>query len=397
MSKALYKVVVVGGGFAGVKAALELCEKPGFSITLISDYDHMRIYGSLYLTATGGSKRVSTLPLGEIFAEKRVEVVYDQVIKLGRENHCVTTKSGQSFPYNALILAIGVKTNYFGIEGLKEYSFGIKSLEEAVELKRHLHQQLIDEGRQDLNYVVVGGGPTGVELAGVLPSYIKAISKYHNLRERKIHVDLIEAAPRLLPKMPRDLSFRVTRHLRKLGIKIYLKTAVQAQTADALMAHGKPIRSHTVIWTAGNSNNPFFSEQGFQLTGTGKVRVDQFLQAEPGIYVLGDNADTAYSGMAQTALYDGHFVAQNLMRIARKKDPRPYIPKKPIYVMPAGPKWAAVLWGPLRVYGRVGWGLRRAADFIAYRDYEPWNLAFKHFLAEGDKEEYCPLCADDLA
>lgn len=189
----------------------------------------------------------------------------------------------------------------------------------------------------------------------------------------------------------------VRRHLRKLGVKIYLKTAVQAQTADALMVNNKPIRSHTVIWTAGMSNNPFFSEQGFQLSRNGKVRVDQFLQAEPGIYVLGDNADTPYSGMAQTALYDGHYVAENLKRLADSEDPKPYLAKKPIYVMPAGPQWAAVLWGKFRLYGRLGWALRRLADFVAYRDYEPWQLAMNRFIAEGDKEESCLVCTDDMA
>jgi NADH dehydrogenase FAD-containing subunit len=101
--------------------------------------------------------------------------------------------------------------------------------------------------------------------------------------------------------------------------------------------------------------------------------------------------------MAQTALYDGHFIARNLVRIAGGKAPRPYVAKKPVYVMPAGPEWAAVLWGPVKFYGRLGWALRRVADFVAYRDYEPWQLALKHFMAENEREESCPMCADDLA
>src|SRR5690606_23852136 len=121
---------------------------------------------------------------------------------------------------------------------------------------------------------------------------------------------------------------------------------------------------------------------GFQLTRTGKVRVDHFLQAEQGIYVIGDNADTPYSGMAQTALYDGKFVAGNLVRLANEEEPAPYIAKKPVYVMPAGPRWAAVLWGRFRIYGLGGWLLRRAADLIAYRDYEPWKMAIDRWLAE---------------
>jgi NADH dehydrogenase FAD-containing subunit len=144
------------------------------------------------------------------------------------------------------------------------------------------------------------------------------------------------------------------------------------------------------------SNNPFFSKQKFQLTKNGKVRVDHFLQAEQGIYVVGDNADTPYSGMAQTALYDGRYVAENLIRLADQEDPKPYLAKKPVYVLPAGPGWAAVLWGKFRIYGRPGWALRRMADLIAYHDYEPWKLAVMRFAADADKEEICPECTDDL-
>jgi NADH dehydrogenase FAD-containing subunit len=125
------------------------------------------------------------------------------------------------------------------------------------------------------------------------------------------------------------------------------------------------------------------------------VRVDDFLQAEPSIYVIGDNADTAYSGMAQTAIYDGRFVARNLIRLADKKSPKPYSPKRPIYVIPAGPRWAAVLWGVFRMYAIWGWLLRRTADWIAFHDFVPWTIATSHWLAEYDNEEYCPYCVDD--
>lgn len=394
---AKHNVVIVGGGFGGIKAALKLESDDRFKITLISDMTHMRIYGALYQTATGGSRRVSSIPLSEIFAGKAVHVLHDKATGLDRANKTIRTQVGHTLHYDALILALGVRTNYFGIEGLAEYSFGIKSLSEAEELKAHLHSQLMEEGRPDLSYVVVGGGPTGVELAGELPAYIRKIARQHGLPPRKVHVDLIEAAPRLLPRMPKDISKMVARHLRKLGIKIRLKTAVQAQTADALMVNDKPIRSHTVIWTAGMSNSPFFAEQQFQLSKNGKVRVDQFLQAEAGIYVIGDNADTPYSGMAQTALYDGHYVADNLIRLADKEEPAPYIAKKPIYVLPAGPKWAAVLWGKFRLYGWPGWVLRRLADLVAYHDYEPWQLAIQRFAAEAEEEETCLVCADDMS
>lgn len=390
---AKHRVVIVGGGFGGVKTALELADDPRFHITLITDHLDFRYYPTLYRTATGGSKRISSIPLREIFAGKRVHLLQDEVVGIDRQARTVKTKIGHTVGYEAVVIGLGVRTNYFHIEGLPELSYGIKSVANAEALKAHLHQQLVADHKPDLNYVVIGGGPTGIELAGELPAYLKYITKQHGMPRRAIHVDLIEAAPRLLPRMPKDLSKRVARRLRKLGVRLYLSTTVQAQTADALMVGDKPIRSHTVIWTAGVANHPFFTEQAFQLAKNGKVRVDQYLQTETGIYVIGDNADTPFSGMAQTALYDGAFVAKNLKRLANKEEARPYVAKKPIYVFPAGPGWAAVLWGRIRIYGRLGWILRSLADLLAYHDYQPWRLASKLWIASGDTEETCPTCS----
>lgn len=391
---AKHRIVIVGGGFGGLKAALELGKDSRFDVTVISDHDDFRVYPSLYHVSTGGPKRAASIPLSEIFSGKPVTTVVDTVTGIDRTARTVTTASKKVFTYEAVIFALGVQTNYFHIEGLQEYSYGIKTVTDAQKLKYHLHQQLCDEKKPDLNYVVIGGGPTGIELAGALPSYIKKLMKQHGIKNRAVHVDLIEAAPRLVPRMPRDVSTMIARNLRKQGVKIFTKTAVQAQTADALMINNKPIRSHTVIWTAGVMNNPFFAGHEFQLARNSKVRVDQFLQSEPGVYVIGDNADTPYSGMAQTALYDGSFVAANLQRIASKQDPKPYVAKKPIYVLPAGPKWAAVLWGKVRIYGWLGWALRSVADLVEYHDYLPWTLAMKRWEALDDVEETCSYCND---
>lgn len=390
------RVVILGGGFGGVKTALSLSGDKRFHITLITDQIDFRYYPALYRTATGGKRMISSVPLSEIFEGKSIHLINDTVTGIDRQSRTVSTKVNHTIGYEAIVISLGVKTNYFHIEGLQELSYGIKTPDDAEELKNHLHQQMIADNRPDLNYVVVGGGPTGIELAGVLPSYLRQIAKQHGIHNRAIHVDLVEAAPRLVPRMPKDISRRLARQLRKNGVHLYLNTTVQAQTADALMVNNKPIRSHTVIWTAGVANHPFFGEQGFQMAKNGKVRVDQFLQSEMGIYVIGDNADTPYSGMAQTALHDGNYVASNLKRLASKQDAKPYIAKKPIYVFPAGHHWAAVLWGNIRIYGRLGWLLRSFADLIAYHDYEPWQLASRRWLAEDDSEESCIICTDKV-
>jgi len=386
------KILIVGGGFGGIKASLELAEDERFRVTLLSDKPNFRYYPNLFQTATGGRAVESSIPLKSIFAEESVELATGQADKLDRKSKTIHTVDGKIHHYDILILALGVITNYFGIKGLEEYAYGIKSLEEAERLKAHLHQQLTDEHEPDLNYVIIGGGPTGIELAGQLPQYMRHIMKKHGIRNRSIHIDLVEAAPSLVPRLPKDAQKAIAKQLRRLGIKLYLGQTVQAETADALMVNNRPISSHTVIWTAGVTNNPFFKINDFVLTDHGKVVVNESLQAESDIYVLGDNANTQYSGMAQTALYDAIFVAHNIKRTASGEKLQPYQPKEPISVIPAGPHWSAVVYGKIRLYGWLGWVLREAANFVAFRDIEPWWKAGAQWMTEFGNEESCPVC-----
>lgn len=393
MAQAKTRVLVVGGGFGGVKTALELGESDLFDVTLLSDRGDFHYYPTLYHTATGGKIAQSRIPLADLFAHTNVRLERGTAMRLHRRKKELVTKEGHTYSYDILVLALGTVTNYFGVTGLKTYSYSIKSPAEAKRFKNHLHQQLIDARQPDLNYVVVGGGPTGIELAGALPGYLKEIMEAHGVRRRSVHVDLIEAAPRLLPRMPKRLSRAVTRRLRSLGVSVHTGKKVQAATADELMVDGKPIRSHSVIWTAGVSNNPFFAENGFPTGSHGRVQVSPYLEAEEEIYVIGDNADTPYAGMAQTALYDAKTLADNLIRGAEGRLMQPYKPKKPITVIPVGPGWAAVLWRDTQLYGRLGWMLRSAADLVGFHDLQPWWRAAEQWATELGTEEECPMCA----
>ena len=388
------RVVIVGGGFAGTKAAIELAKCEDCAVTLISDHSHFRYYPTLYLAATGGKRAGSRIRLGNILEDSRVKFVRGTATKLNREQKQLETAEGEKFGYDTLILALGNVTNYFGIPGLPEYSYGIKSSEEAERFKKHLHQQLAEDGAPDPNYVIVGGGPTGIELAGALPAYLQNIMEKHGTKNRQLIITLVEAAPRLLPRSPEKVSAAITKRLESLGIKIMLGTAVKGETPDTLMAGEQPLKSHTVVWTAGVTNHPFFKENNFKLTEKGKVEVDEYLQAEPGIFVLGDNANTPFSGMAQTALHDGHFVAGNLERHLHGQQPEHYVPKQPISVIPVGPRWASVQWGKATFSGWIGWVLRALADLIGFHDLESWPKAGEQWMtAMGEEELDCATCA----
>lgn len=391
------KVLVVGGGFGGVKAALKLSSSNRFSITLLSDETEFRYYPSLYHTATGGTRANSSISLQRIFKNRNVTLVHGRAETIDRKAKTITTTDGTVHEFDTLVLSLGVVTNYFGIPGLPDYSYSIKSQAEVQKLKEHLHRQLINHKEPDLSYVVIGAGPTGIELAGALPAYLREVMKRHGLPRRKIHVDLIEAAPRLLPRMPKDIGRSVRKRLRKLGVRLYVNSIVQGQTADELTVSGKPIRSHTVIWTAGVTNHPFYTTNHFVMMGRGKVGVDTYLQTEDNIFVIGDNANTPYSGLAQTALYDGEFIAENLIRRSEGKDMRSYKAKKCVTVIPAGKNWAAVSYGKFRMYGRLGYALRSAADFIGFKDLEPWREATMQWFTEFGHQESCEVCTIALA
>lgn len=386
------KILIVGGGFGGIKTALELCDDERFDITLLSERYHFRYYPTLWRAATGGNLGASKIMLKNIFEDKPVNIKKGVAEKLDRTKHQIITEDGKKYSYDELILSVGVVTNYFGIKGLKKYAYGIKSVEEAERLRKHLHKSLVS-GDSESNYVIIGGGPTGVELAGALPGYLNHIIRAHNLPQRELHIDLVEAAPRLVPRMPQSYSHAIAKRLRSLGVKLFLGQTVSAETADKLKLSGHSIDSHTVIWTAGVASNPFYAANKFIMGGHGKVSVDKNLSAEDNVYVLGDNADTPYSGMAQTALYDAKFVAANLKRLADGSRPRIYEPKLPVYITPCGYGWAAVLWGKFGTFGKLGWWLRSAADYAGYHDYQPWWKASQLLLEEAHETDECKICA----
>ena len=391
------KILIVGGGFAGVKAALELANDARFEVTLLSNETNFRYYPTLYHVATGGKRANASIPLRSFFESKNINLKQGVAISLDRQAKTITTNDQTVYRFDTLVLALGVVTNYFHIPGLEELSYGVKSIEDVEKLKYHLHQQLISEHKPDLNYVIVGAGPTGIELAGALPSYIKRLMKLHGIDHRVIHIDLIEAAPRLLPRLPQETSRIIKRRLKRKGIRLYLNQAVQGETANELTVSGKPIQSHTVIWTAGTANNPFFTSNGFVMSANHKVATDIFLQSEENIFILGDNANTPYSGMAQTAVTDGKYLANNLKRRSEGKVMKGYKVKQPITVIPVGDNWAAVVSGQIRIYGWLGWILRQIADAWAFHDYEPWIQASRQWLTYYGDEEPCQACLQTAA
>jgi NADH dehydrogenase len=386
-------VVIIGGGFAGVKAALELANEKKIKVTLISERDHFLFYPALYSTATGRSRKQSILPLTHLFRNTNVTVVQDTVISIDAPRRIVVTKDGE-FRYDRAVFALGVVTSYFGISGLDTYSYSIKSAPEIDRFKQHLHEEMTSEKHLDKNYIIVGAGPTGVELSAALAHYLKKIANAHNIKSSKIRLSLVEAAPRVLPRMSEQASAVVEERLKQLGVTVMTNKNVESEDDDSIIISGKDIPSKTVVWTSGVSNHPFFAEHSdiFKLAKNGRVEVDPHLKADEHIYVVGDNADTRYTGLAQTALYDGIFVAKAIKAEVRGEALPTYAPKKQPVVIPVGDNWALLEYGPIRVTGLLASLVRRAADLIGYMDFFPVTKALKLWSTEAQTEELCSAC-----
>lgn len=371
-------ITIVGGGFGGVKAALELAKDKTNRITLISDKPDFQYYPALYGTATGRSHMQSWVPLGEIFADKEnVHVILDTITAIDPQTHELTGQSGAVYTYKKVIMALGTVTTYFGIEGLDTYAYGIKSASEIKKLKHHLYSELGERGVIDKHYVIVGAGPTGVELAAALGLYLERLCKYYEVPHKNIEIDLIEAAPRVLPKMSEKTSARVAARLRKLGVKVQTGQAVESATADNIMVSGKPIKSQTVIWTSGVANHPFYKENGqhFSFTPNGRVLVDAHMLAAKDVYVIGDNAATQFTGLAQTALHDALFVAKNIQHAKNNRPLKEYQAVMPPVVVPVGENWAVFEWRKIRLAGWFASIIRRMADLMGYSDILPIGLS----------------------
>lgn len=380
------QIIVVGGGFGGVKTALELSKNKKNHVTLISDKPDFQYYPALYSTATGGSHLQSWVPLGEIFADHdNVTIIIDSITSIDKASRTIKTVSGATHEYKTLVLALGSVTTYFGIEGLDHFAYGIKSHDEIMRLKQHLLRSFSTANTADTHFLIIGAGPTGVELASSLGAYLKHLKKKAGHTQPRASISIIEAAPRVLPRMSEKASAKVQAQLKKLGVHVELNKKVEAETADSLIVSGRPIKSHTVIWTSGVANNPFFkaNESQFKLAPNGRVLVDKHLRVDPHVYVIGDNALTPFGGLAQTALHDALYVSKQILGKSNKQ----YTAKQPPVVVPIGNDWAIFEYKWIRFGGRLGSLIRQAADFTGYHDILPFGQALGVWRAQTVKEE----------
>ncbi len=383
------KVVIVGGGFGGVKTAMELSNKRGFEITLISNTTNFEYHGALYRAATGNSPMEVVIPLREIFARsKNVTVVLDQISRINPKAHAVQSEDGHIYKYDNLILALGSDINYFGLEGMESKTFCMNTINHTIALRHQLITQF-KTGKQT-TVAVIGGGPSGVELAGELGNFARKVMRKYDKPIVRPKVILIEGADRLLPNFDPILSARVYKRLQSMDVELKLSTKVNSCEVGKVCLNTGDIDADIIVWTAGTRLPAFYEKNNFFELERGRVKVDEYLRLQkyPEIHVIGDNAMTKYSGMAQTALYDAKYVAHNIQANQVGKQPKPYRPHKPIYVVPVGHAWAVVNSEKHKLSGYRGWLSRRRADLAILRHFEPYKKALKQWRKGNNSAFY---------
>lgn len=369
-------VVVVGGGFGGVKAALELSKRQIGKITLISDHSYFLHHATLYATATGRSAEESVIPLNVIFEKHpNVEIVTDKVSGFDPHRHLISSER-KDYHYDKLVLALGSVTTFFGIKGLAEHAYGIKTFEEVEQFQEHIHDEVVHQ-KLDKEYFVIGAGPTGVEMASALNQYLKSIKDIFRLKHSQPKVTLVEAKDRILPHMSQTASDKVRRELKKQGIRVLVDHKVTALDDGKITIEGKLYPTTTAVWTSGVTNNPFFTKNAgyFDIAKDKRVLVNPYLEALEDVYVIGDNNTVKHSGMALPALKQATHVAKNITRIATKRPQTGFRPSSVPTGLPVGEHWGYVEWLGLYIAGRSGRTVRRWMELYGYCQLVPFHKA----------------------
>lgn len=385
------QILIVGGGFGGVETALRLSRKniSNVEITLLSQNPYLLYYPSLYSLALESDERRSIIPLSDIFAKKDVLLMTDTVTSLDSSKKIVMGSSGMVYPYDMLVLALGAETTYFGLPGLDTLSYGFKSLPESRKLRSHI-DSLFDiekitalseeEKKNHFHTVIVGGGPSGIEMAGALIENLRTRLTQASLDASLAQVTIVEGSPRLMPVVAEKVSARILARLQKIGVNVLLNKRLEKQELNNVCMNDMTLCADTVIWTAGSKTNSFYATiPGVTFSPRKKVVVDAKtleVVGVPDVYVIGDAAETTYSGLAQTAITDGIFLANYFKaKLSNQKLPE-YVSIKKAYATPVDSRFGVVAYGPVAVFG---WPARIFRDLVDIHYF--WHvLPFKTFL-----------------
>ena len=367
-------VVVAGGGFAGLNAARTLGRARQVEVTLVDRRNHHLFQPLLYQVAMAGlSPAEISAPIRSLLSrQENTRVRHETVVPIDAARRELRTES-VSLPYDYLVVATGAGDAYFGHDDWEAHAPGLKSLEQALLIRRRVltayerAEIAVDPEQQRalLTFVVVGGGPTGVELAGALGemSRFTLTRDFRNIDPKRARVILIEGGPRILPTFAERLASRATRDLERLGVQVWTSSPVTAVDAEGVAIGSERLRAATTLWAAGVRASEVGATLGVPLDDQGRVRVaaDLSVEGHSEIFVAGDLARAddangeAYPGLAPVALQQGRFVAKAILRelSGRPRGAFRYVDRGTLATI--GRRSAVGQFGRLRVVGSSAW------------------------------------------
>jgi NADH dehydrogenase len=366
------RVVIVGGGFGGLVAARALARAP-VDVTLLDRTNHHLFQPLLYQVATAGLSPADIAhPIRRILRrQENTRVLLAEAVAIDASTKRVLLADGE-VPYDYLILAAGARHSYFGNDGWEAHAPGLKTLEDALEIRRRALLAFEEAEREEepearrawLTFVVIGGGPTGVEMAGAFAEVARhsLARDFRRIDPRAARVILVEAGSRILPAYPEDLSEKARLQLEALGVQVWLGAPVTAVDASGVRVGGDRLGARTVVWAAGVQASPLARSLGVPLDRAGRVRVapDLTVPGQPSVFVIGDLASLEQDGrpvpgVAPAAMQMGAHAAGNVVRALRGKPLLPFRYRDKGSLATVGRSRGVALLGKVRLSGLVAW------------------------------------------
>jgi NADH dehydrogenase len=369
------RVVIVGAGFGGLWAAKTLANAP-VEVVVIDRENYHLFQPLLYQVATAGlSPADIAAPIrGIVGAYRNVTVLLGEIVGVDVVARTVSIMGERHVPYDYLVLATGARHAYFGHDDWESLAPGLKRIEDATEIRRRIllaferaeNEMDADERRRLMNLVIVGGGPTGVELAGAIAELARrALAKdFRNIDPRVTRIILVEAGPRLLPSFPEDLSDDAARRLKQLGVEVHLGAPITVIDSSGVKIGTTQIEARTVIWAAGVAASSAGYWIGAKCDRVGRIEVDPGLSVpgHPEIFAIGDTAlaldanGKPLPGIAPVAKQQGRYVGSLIkarLRGAERVEPFHY--RNYGNLATIGRKAAVIDFGWIHLRGLVAW------------------------------------------
>ncbi|PDT01648.1 NAD(P)/FAD-dependent oxidoreductase [Rhizobium chutanense] len=381
-----HRVVVVGGGFGGLQFAKDM-KHPDATITIVDRRNHHLFQPLLYQVATTvlATSEIAW-PIRSLFRGRPdISTILGEVIDVDLEKNLVLLKDGNTLPFDTLILATGARHAYFGRDDWEPHAPGLKALEDATTIRRRLllaferaEVEKDPETRQALlTFSIIGAGPTGVELAGIIAqlAHKTLVKEFRNIDTRTARILLIEAGSRVLPVFPTQLSEYAAKALTRMGVEVRTGDPVTACDERGVTIAENFVPSRTVIWAAGVQASKAAAWLNAPSDRAGRVQVqsDLTVLGKPNIFVIGDTASVTIEegktvpGIAPAAKQQGKYVAKVVMaRLAGRSSPGPFRYRHLGNLATIGPSAAVIHFGRLQMKGWLAWWI--------------WGLAHIYFL-----------------